>query len=96
MRTAARVDANHKRIVEALRGIGCSVQSLAAIGKGCPDLLVGFRGRNYVIEIKDGDKPPSKRRLTPDEEVWHETWNGHVMIVESVTQAFDAIGVNVK
>ncbi|HJP47915.1 hypothetical protein [Acinetobacter venetianus] len=46
MRRAAKIDANQTEIVKALRKFGASVQSLASTGKGCPDLLVGFRGMN--------------------------------------------------
>ena len=49
----AKVDANQKVIVEALRAAGCFVQSLAGVGKGCPDLLVGSDGKWYVIRICD-------------------------------------------
>lgn len=67
MRARPRIDANQPDIVKALRKMGAFVQSLAAVGDGCPDLLVGFRGKTYLIEVKDGDKPPSKRALTPAE-----------------------------
>jgi len=87
MRRAARVDDNQAEIVAALRAAGCTVQSLAAVGKGCPDAAVGFRGRNLLLEIKDGAKPPSKRKLTPDEERWHAAWRGQVAVVESVDEA---------
>ena len=91
MRTAARVDANQAEIVDALREIGCSVQILSAVGKGCPDLLVGYHGVNYPIEVKDGDKSPSKRRLTHDELVWHDEWNGTVYVVKSVEEAISVV-----
>ena len=39
--TASRVDSNQPEIVATLRGMGCSVQHLHAVGKGVPDLLVG-------------------------------------------------------
>ena len=87
MRQRAKVDANHRDIVYALRKAGASVQSLAAIGKGCPDLLVGIAGRNLVMEVKDGNKPPSGRALTADEQQWFEMWKGKVVIVESVEEA---------
>jgi hypothetical protein len=93
MRRAARVDDNHAEIVEALRRAGASVQSLAPVGKGCPDLLVGHRGKNTLLEVKDGSKPPSKRKLTPDEHIWHAHWNGQVVTVESVEQALKAVGL---
>lgn len=93
MRRAARTDSNHAEIVEALRRAGASVQSLAAVGSGCPDLLVGHRGRNVLLEVKDGSKSPSRRKLTPDEHVWHARWNGQVVTVESVEQALKAVGL---
>ena len=54
MRRAAKVDANQAEIVQALRQIGAVVQSLAAVGNGCPDLLVGYRNRLFLLELKDG------------------------------------------
>ena len=47
--------------MEGLRRVGCFVQSLASIGKGCPDLLVGKAGSWLVLEVKDGGQV----RLTP-------------------------------
>ena len=93
MRRAARVDDNPREIVEELRRVGCSVWSLAGVGKGFPDLAVGFRGRNLFLEVKDGSKPPCKRKLTPDEEAFHASWRGHVAVVESVEDALKIVGV---
>lgn len=93
MRKVARVDDNQTEIVEALRRVGCSVQSLATVGNGCPDLLVGRQGVNTLLEVKDGSKPPSRRRLTPDEQIWQHKWGGQVVTVETVEQALKAVGV---
>jgi hypothetical protein len=82
-RTNARKDANHDDIVRFLRDVGATVQTLHQVGNGAPDLLVGWRGVNLALEVKDGSKPPSKRKLTPDEEQWHATWSGQIAIVES-------------
>ena len=82
-----RVDDNHKGIVEGLRQLGATVQSLAECGHGVPDLLCGHRGRNFLFEVKNPDMPPSKRKMTPDEEKWHQRWNGTVHIVESLEDA---------
>jgi len=84
---AKRTDSNQKAIVKALRKIGCSVQPLHEIGHGCPDLLIGYRGKNYTFEIKDGEKPPSKRKLTTDEQLWHYGWRGQIAIIYSVDEA---------
>lgn len=93
MRRAAKVDANQAEIVEALRIVGCTVQPLHAVGKGCPDLLAGRGGVNYLIEVKDGRKPPSARTLTPDQVEWHDLWRGQVAVVSSVKEALEAVGV---
>ncbi len=84
---AAKVDHNQRAIVAALRAKGATVQLLHAVGRGCPDLLVGYRGLNLLIEVKDGSKPPSARRLTPDQVIWHRAWAGHVEVVDSADQA---------
>ena len=86
-----RVDKNQKAIVSALRQIGATVQVLSDVGKGCPDLLVAMYGINYLLEVKDGNKPPSKRRLTPAEQRWHMEWNGQVAIVNSVDEAIRTV-----
>jgi len=93
MRKAAKIDANQTEVVNALRAIGASVQSLAATGKGCPDLLVGYRGINYLMEVKDGNKVPSAQELTIDQEHWHSLWQGSVHIVNSTNQALKILNV---
>ncbi len=87
MRKAAKIDANQTSVVEALRAAGASVQSLAATGKGCPDLLVGYAGINYLMEVKDGNKVPSAQKLTIDQEHWHGVWKGAVHIVKTENEA---------
>lgn len=91
-RRAAKVDANQDAIVSALRAAGASVQSLAALGKGVPDLLVAFRSVLYLLECKDGAKPPSKRELTEDQKKWRAAWGGDVHVVLSPDDALRAVG----
>ncbi len=88
-----KIDANHSRIVKELRQIGATVQSLADLGKGVPDILVAWRGTNYLFEIKDWKQPPSKRRLTPDEKKWHQLWQGQVAVVETSSEALRIMGI---
>ena len=88
---AARVDANHAEIVRALRAMGCSVLSLAKVGDQAPDIAVGYRGRTYLLEIKDGSLPASKCKLRPGQRAWHEAWRGHVSLVTSWQEAVDLI-----
>lgn len=91
MRRIAKVDSNQPAIVKAVRQIGCTVQTLHTIGMGCPDILVGVNGLNLLWEIKDGSLSPSRRQLTADELEWHESWRGHVQIIESVDHALRTI-----
>lgn len=96
MRRAAKTDANQTDIVATLRKIGATVQPLHGVGSGCPDLLVGYRGadgvaRNYLVEVKDGAKPPSARKLTPDQVEWHIAWRGQVAVADSIEAAIAVV-----
>lgn len=94
MRRAARIDRNQPEIVKALRQCGAHVTSLAAVGDGVPDLLVGFQGRTVLVEVKDGSRPPSERQLTDEQIEWHAAWSGgRCVVVGSVGEALAAIGV---
>jgi Holliday junction resolvase len=91
VRRRPRIDGNHRDIVEALEQIGASVQSLAAVGDGCPDLLVGRGGRVWLLEVKDGSKSASRRALTQDQREWINWFNGDVHIVTSVDEAIRVV-----
>jgi len=87
--TRKRTDDNQTSIVKALRDAGASVQSLASIGRGCPDLLVGYAGKTHLIEVK-----ARTGKLTVQESDWALWWNGaEVRIVRSVEQALEVIGI---
>lgn len=86
-----RRDANHADVIKAVKGIGASVLDLADLGGGCPDVLVGFRGVNLLLEIKDGRKSPSARKLTPAEQKFFRDWRGTVYIVFSPEDAINIV-----
>jgi len=96
MKRAAKVDANQKQIVQGLRNAGCSVLILSQVGKGCPDIAVGFGGFTILMEIKDETKPPSARKLTPDEEQFFRTWRGSAAVVKSLDEAIEVINQTIK
>lgn len=84
MRTAAKTDENQVRIVETLRKVGATVQVLSAVGKGCPDLLIGWRGKNLLIEVK------SKRgKFTPEQVEWWAEWRGQKQVIRSCLEAIE-------
>jgi hypothetical protein len=82
----ARRDENEPDIVKALRAFGASVEFIGR--KGVPDLLVGFKGEDFKLEVKMPGKP-----LRDEQEVWHSTWRGRKpVVVENPEQALRAIG----
>lgn len=80
MRYANRIDANQNRIVEALRKAGAYVRIISQ-GDGIPDLLVAYKGYTILMEVKDGDKPPSARKLTEAEQKFFDEWTGGMLVV---------------
>ena len=91
---AAKVDANQQTVVDALRRVGCTVEITSQIGNGFPDLLVytPFLCRNLLLEVKDGNKPASKRKLTPGQRRWHRDWPADVYVVKDVDEALRVVG----
>lgn len=83
MHKHGKIDGNQKYIVKSLRDMGATVESLADLGGGRPDILVGFRGKNYLFEIKKDEK----ETLTDDQEKWHLEWNGEVFTIYNFVQA---------
>lgn len=91
MRRAARIDANQPAVVEALRSIGAEVTHIHPLGGGVSDLLCSFRQKWFVLEVKDGEKPPSARKLTDDEKTWIGRQNAPVFIVNSPEEAIGVL-----
>ena len=85
MRRNARIDNNHVEIVQAFRKLGCSVFSLAPLGKGIPDLVVAINGNTCLVEIK------SKRGKENDLQlIWAENWKGSRAVVRD-TQGVETV-----
>jgi hypothetical protein len=86
MRRAARVDANQEQIVSALRGAGAYVWII-----GLPvDLLVGYKGHSFLMEIKS----TSKKRLTGLQADFFDKWMGGTLCrVDDAESALRMIGV---
>lgn len=85
-RYAKRRDANEREVIDALLAVGCSVLQTDGV-----DLVVGYRGVNYLIEVKDGSKPKSERKLTKAQLDLRQSWRGQYSVVESVDQALCVI-----
>jgi hypothetical protein len=93
MRRAAKKDANHNDIQDGLLAAGYCVMDLSQSGNGVPDLCVGkprteiSRGWCCLVEVKDGSKPPSARRLTKAQEEVLKKWDGPYIVALSLEDA---------
>lgn len=86
MRIACKVDANQAEIVKALREAGATVTDLSKCGRGVPDLLVGYKLHNILLELK-----VKGGQLTPQQKLWHGSWLGDVHVVYSAEEAVRTI-----
>jgi hypothetical protein len=80
-----RSDPNQAEIVKALRAVGATVD---IIGEPL-DLLVGYRGKNYLLEVKKDEKAA----LQPSQEEFFATWRGQRAKVTTIHEALAAIGL---
>ena len=86
MRYAARVDQNQTQIISALRAAGAYVWII-----GLPvDLLVGYKGHTFLVEVKT----TSKKRLTALQADFFENWSGSTLArIDCPEAALRMIGV---
>lgn len=85
---AKRVDINQKAIVEHLRAMGVTVFHLHEVGKGCPDLLCGYKGKTYLVEVKRDDKAT----YTPAQIEFQSKWNGFPVVrINNPQEAIDFV-----
>ena len=86
MRHAKRVDANQDQIVIALRAAGAYVWIISLP----VDLLVGYKGHTFLVEIKTD----AKQRLTALQQDFFQNWGGSTLArVDSPDAALRMIGV---
>ena len=86
MRYAARVDKNQEQIVSTLRAAGAYVWII-----GLPvDLLVGYKGHTFLVEVKVGPK----KHLTDLQADFFKNWSGSTLArIDGPEAALRMIGV---
>lgn len=91
MRRAARVDACHPQVVRALRRLGYHVRSLAQLGDGLEDLLVGVHLPRPAWILVECKTPSNTGRVTyrPDQLTWYTETRGMPRLI--VTSAQEAV-----
>lgn len=82
-KTRSRPDANQTEIVEQLRMLpGVEVYPVSGLAF---DIVVGWRGKTYLYEIKSG----TKKKLKPSQEEFSKKWTGHWMRVNSAQEIME-------
>ena len=87
---AARVDGNQPELVEYIRKLGGSFQHTHTV-PGALDGIVGFRGIDQRVEIKDPTQPKKKQLLTEMEETTFIMWKGRKPIIVSTKEDCKAL-----
>lgn len=93
-RRAAKVDKNQGAVIKALLDInGVSVEA------DHDDLLVGYKGRTYWIELKSEDAVSKKTgkvlesKIKKSQKKIRAEWTGQYLITASLDEILDEIGV---
>lgn len=84
---AKQRDSNEAGIVAALRAVGATVERLDVV-----DLLVGYQGVNYLLEVKTESGAKRKGETADRQRKWQKAWQGNVTVVKDATQALWFIG----
>ncbi len=92
-RYAARIDANQRDVVAALRGVGAAVLPLFRLGSDAPDLLAFHpaTGRWALLEVKN---PVRGRRAAEQHDDWPARTGFPVATVWAIDEALAAVGVS--
>ena len=81
---AAKKDGNHNEILREFLARGFSVAEVYQLKEMC-DMFVAKHGVTFAIEVKDGRRIPSERRLTDGEQKFRDGWKGHYALIERVS-----------
>lgn len=103
LRRGGNPDAAQGPIVDALRRVGASVVIISKVGGGCPDLLAGYRGQTFLLEVKsvltsegkDGYTRTRKTRVDAGQVEFVAAWRGGPLhIVHTPEEALEAVGAS--
>jgi len=78
---SAKADRNQPEIVKEFRKLGATVAHIHSVGGGVPDIIIGYKGKTTIIEIKDGTGA-----LTPKEKDFADKWRGSLYICRDVEE----------
>jgi hypothetical protein len=84
-----RVDENQNQIIHTFIALGATVLNLSRVGQGCPDLLIGYKGKHSIlVEVKSNERKP----FTEPQVKFMQNWRGGpVSRIDSVDAAIRLI-----
>ena len=85
---AKKTDSNQKSIISELREAGVSVMDTSSIGRGFPDLVLGWQGMNYLVEIKTPKGKPTDFQVN-----FFTHWRGQAILIRDVKDIFNLLGI---
>lgn len=85
---AKKTDNNQKDIISALRQAGVSVFDTSSVGRGFPDLVLGWQGMNYLVEIKTIKGKPTEHQIN-----FFTNWLGQAILIRDVKDIFNFLGI---
>jgi hypothetical protein len=84
-----QLDQNHKAIVAALTYSGALVADLSNAGGGIPDLLCGYRGTLFCVEVKS-----PKGSLSAKQKEFFAQWSEYpAVVMRTVDEAMDMMEI---
>ena len=91
---ARRIDGNARLVIDCLRVNGVSVQSVHASNSGVPDLLCGFMGRNYLVEVKPESRSKAANAPRASQVAWAAAWRGSKpFVVHNAAESFELVAL---
>lgn len=83
----ANPDQNRSALREGWLKLGGSWLDIHPLEGGEPDALLGWRGMDRLVEIKNPLRPPSARRPREKQAEWHRSWRGRrPAVVETLAE----------
>lgn len=85
-------DRNHNALVKVFEDLGCSVIETYTMGGGFPDLVLGFVGLTFLVEIKNPETSYGRRGLTESQRKMADSWRGGpVTVISTETEAIEFV-----
>jgi len=84
-------DGNQKEIERVLRQLNIPYKDTSKVGGGFSDMVVGYKGINYLLELKVG-----KNKLQQNQIDFHDIWKGKIDVVRNIDEVLELLGIKIN